>query len=104
MSSKKKKSDGRSGELEKAEEVFQAVILTDSFNFRFLPITLETPRVSELQITCSSQLIEGDVRGVRIPQYRTWKRENTAIPHQNLAKYRNRSYKWEKVDVVNSRK
>ena len=57
MSSKKKKSDGRSGELEKAEEVFQAVILTDSFNFRFLPITLETPRVSELQITCSSQLI-----------------------------------------------
>ncbi|CAH3018109.1 unnamed protein product [Porites evermanni] len=44
MSSKKKKSDGRSGELEKAEEVFQAVILTDSFNFRFLPITLETPR------------------------------------------------------------
>ena len=57
MSSKKKKSDGRSGELEKAEEVFQAVILTDSFNFRFLPITLETPRVSELQITFSSQLI-----------------------------------------------
>jgi len=57
MSSKKKKSDGRSGELEKAEEVFQAVILTDSFNFRFLPITLETPRVSELQITCSPQLI-----------------------------------------------
>ena len=57
MSSKKKKSDGRSGELEKAEEVFQAVILTDSFNFRFLPITLETPRVSELQITCSSQLM-----------------------------------------------
>ena len=57
MSSKKKKSDGRSGELEKAEEVFQAVILSDSFNFRFLPITLETPRVSELQITCSSHLI-----------------------------------------------
>lgn len=45
MSSKKKRSEGRSGEsLEKAEEVFQAVILSDSFNFRFLPITLETPR------------------------------------------------------------
>ena len=27
---------------------------------------------------------------------------NTTIPHQNLAKYRNRSYKWEKVDVVNT--
>ena len=50
----------------------------------------------------SQKLNEGGVRGVRIPQYRTWKRENTAIPHQNLAKYRNRSYKWEKVDVVNT--
>ena len=47
MSSKKKRTEGRSGEsLEKAEEIFQAVILSDSFNFRFLPITLETPRVS----------------------------------------------------------
>ena len=27
---------------------------------------------------------------------------NTAIPHQNLANYRNRSYKWEKVDIVNT--
>ena len=44
--------------------------------------------------------MEGGVRGVQIQQYRTWQRENTAIPHQNLAKYRNRSYKWEKVDVV----
>lgn len=49
MSSKKKRSEGRSGEsVEKAEEIFQAVILSDSFNFRFLPITFETPRVSEL--------------------------------------------------------
>ena len=53
MSSKKKKSEGKSGEVEKAEEIFQAVILSDSFNFRFLPITLETPRVSETQITCT---------------------------------------------------
>ena len=47
MSSKKKKSEGRSGDsVEQAAEIFQAVILSDSFNFRFLPITLETPRVS----------------------------------------------------------
>lgn len=47
MSSKKKKGDGKSGETwEKGEEIFQGVILTDSFNFRFLPITFETPRVS----------------------------------------------------------
>lgn len=46
MSSKKKKSEGRSGDsVEQAAEIFQAVILSDSFNFRFLPITLETPRV-----------------------------------------------------------
>ena len=48
MSSKKKKGEGKSGESwEKGEEIFQAVILSDSFNFRFLPITLETPRVSD---------------------------------------------------------
>ena len=47
--------------------------------------------------------IEGGVSGVRIPQYRTWQRENTAIPHQNLPKYRNHSYKWEKVDIVNTK-
>ena len=45
---------------------------------------------------------EAGVRGVRIPQYRTWQREHTTIPHQNLAKYRNRNYKWGKVDVVNT--
>ncbi|XP_078355755.1 uncharacterized protein LOC144640522, partial [Oculina patagonica] len=45
MSSKKKKGEGKSGESwEKGEEIFQGVILSDSFNFRFLPITLETPR------------------------------------------------------------
>lgn len=45
MSSKKKKGEGKSGESwEKGEEIFQGVILTDSFNFRFLPVTLETPR------------------------------------------------------------
>lgn len=49
MSSKKKKGEGKSGESwEKGEEIFQAVILSDSFNFRFLPITLETPRVGGL--------------------------------------------------------
>ena len=47
MSSKKKKGEGKSGESwEKGEEIFQGVILSDSFNFRFLPVTLETPRVS----------------------------------------------------------
>ena len=30
-------------------------------------------------------LYEGGVRGVRIQQYRTWSREDTVIPHQNLA-------------------
>lgn len=49
MSSKKKKGEAKSGESwEKGEEIFQAVILSDSFNFRFLPITLETPRVGGL--------------------------------------------------------
>lgn len=53
MSSKKKRSEGRSGDsVEKAEEIFQAVILSDSFNFRFLPITLETPRVGVFWSFC----------------------------------------------------
>lgn len=54
MSTKKKKGEGKSGESwEKGEEIFQGVILTDSFNFRFLPVTLETPRVSEVnECTC----------------------------------------------------
>lgn len=46
MSSKKKKGEGKGESWEKGEEIFQGVILTDSFNFRFLPVTLETPRVS----------------------------------------------------------
>ena len=60
------------------------------------------PQSDSLEVSFVN-VVEGGVRGVRIPQYRTWKRENTAIPHQNLAKYRNRSYKWEKVDVVNTK-
>jgi len=57
MSSKRKRNEGKSGEsVEKAEEIFQAVILSDSFNFRFLPITLETPRVSKFENHVSTQL------------------------------------------------
>ena len=45
-----KKKDSKTGQpsasWEKADETLQAVILTDSFNFRFLPVTLEKPRVS----------------------------------------------------------
>ena len=37
--------------------------------------------------------VEGGVRGVRKPQNRSEIRKKTAIPHQNLPKYRNRSYK-----------
>ncbi|XP_028397164.1 translation initiation factor eIF-2B subunit epsilon-like [Dendronephthya gigantea] len=46
MPSKKKesKSGQQSASWEKPDDVLQAVILADSFNFRFLPITLEKPR------------------------------------------------------------
>ena len=50
MPSKKKesKSGQQSASWEKPDDVLQAVILTDSFNYRFLPITLEKPRVGIL--------------------------------------------------------
>lgn len=44
MSTKKKKGGGET--WEKGDEILQGVILADSFNFKFLPITLEKPRVS----------------------------------------------------------
>ena len=64
----------------------------------FLPSGIQSGEETDVG-TFILLLFEGGVRGVQIPQYRTWWRENTVIPHQNLAKYRNRSYKWEKVDV-----
>ena len=47
MPGKKKgpKSGQQSASWEKPDDVLQAVILADSFNYRFLPITLEKPRV-----------------------------------------------------------
>lgn len=46
MGSKKKKGGDS---WEKEEDSLQGVILADSFNFKFLPITLEKPRVSLCQ-------------------------------------------------------
>jgi translation initiation factor eIF-2B subunit epsilon len=50
MPNKKKesKSGQQSASWEKPDDVLQAVVLADSFNYRFLPITLEKPRVSEV--------------------------------------------------------
>ncbi len=40
-----KKEKGKKGEAKwNAEDVVQAVVIADSFNFRFLPITMEKPR------------------------------------------------------------
>ena len=40
-----KKDKGKKGtEKWDAEDVIQAVVIADSFNFRFLPITTEKPR------------------------------------------------------------
>ncbi|XP_048578776.1 translation initiation factor eIF-2B subunit epsilon isoform X2 [Nematostella vectensis] len=50
MSSKKKKGNGES--WEKGEEILQAVILADSFNYKFLPVTLEKPRALLPLINC----------------------------------------------------
>lgn len=48
MPNKKKdpKSGNQNASCEKPNDVLQAVILADSFNWRFSPITLERPRVS----------------------------------------------------------
>jgi len=35
-------------QLDKPDEVLQAVVLADSYNQRFQPLTLDTPRVSSL--------------------------------------------------------
>ncbi len=43
MSKKEKGKKGSEGKW-KSEDVIQAVIIADSFNFRFLPITIEKPR------------------------------------------------------------
>lgn len=47
MGSRKKKGDGKGGgeSWEKSEDILQAVVLGDSFNYKFLPITREKPRV-----------------------------------------------------------
>jgi hypothetical protein len=47
MPPKQKKANN---ENEEAEEPFQAVILTDSFEDQFLPISHEMPRVSKLHV------------------------------------------------------
>ena len=41
----KKKSNNQSGDWQKEDEIVQAVIIADSFNRKFAPITFETPRV-----------------------------------------------------------
>lgn len=41
----KAKKPAKAGADEKGEDVLQAVILADSFQDRFKPFTLETPRV-----------------------------------------------------------
>ena len=41
----KSKKPAKAGTDEKREDVLQAVILADSFQDRFKPFTLETPRV-----------------------------------------------------------
>ena len=48
MASKKKVggTDGFSGGWHKDEDELQAVVIADSFNRKFTPITVELPRVS----------------------------------------------------------
>ncbi len=46
MSTKKKRGGGGAGEDFKQEDVLQAVVIADSFNVRFAPITNDKPRVS----------------------------------------------------------
>ena len=69
------------------------------------------PKQLEGYLTSKAELQNRNLRNqgtLNVPQSRTSSGggrkggTNTAIPHQNLAKYRNRSYKWEKVDVVNT--
>ena len=47
-------------------------------------------------------LLEGGVKGVWKPQNRTEKVTKTAIPHQTLPKYRNRSYKCGCCPLINT--
>ncbi|CAB4007455.1 translation initiation factor eIF-2B subunit epsilon-like, partial [Paramuricea clavata] len=52
-----KKKDSKSGQpsasWEKPDDVLQAVVLADSFNYRFLPITLEKPRALLPLVNCT---------------------------------------------------
>ncbi|KAK3711933.1 hypothetical protein QZH41_009445 [Actinostola sp. cb2023] len=50
MGSRKKRGGGET--WEKGEEILQGVILADSFNFKFLPITLERPRALLPLVNC----------------------------------------------------
>lgn len=53
MSSKKDNSN-RSSEILEQEDVLQALVIADSFNRKFLPLTVEKPRVGCLQSTHST--------------------------------------------------
>ena len=44
-----KKSKGKAENLLEQEEVLQALVIADSFNEQFAPITRERPRVSEFE-------------------------------------------------------
>lgn len=49
-----KSSTGKEKDLAEEDEVLQAVILADSFNKRFKPLTVGKPRVSRIQSRCAS--------------------------------------------------
>ncbi|XP_031572968.1 translation initiation factor eIF-2B subunit epsilon-like [Actinia tenebrosa] len=51
MNTKKRKGGGET--WEKGDEILQGVILADSFNFKFLPITLERPRALLPLVNCT---------------------------------------------------
>ena len=45
MAANTKRNKGKGDSILQQEDVLQAVVLADSFNVRFAPITLERPRV-----------------------------------------------------------
>jgi translation initiation factor eIF-2B subunit epsilon len=51
-----KSAAAKAKEVEVEEEVLQAVILADSFNTRFMPLTASTPRV---RLLCFSPVFSG---------------------------------------------
>ena len=67
MSSRKKKGEGKTGESwEKSEDVLQAVILADSFNYKFSPITREKPRVRLIYFLLELSRVS---KSKQIPEY-----------------------------------